>query len=1704
MSTTTVLQEKISQLYVSLFGRAPEKSGLDYWVSEIELGRTWQQVAQSMYDVEPSREMYPLGLTNEGVIQRFYTGVFGRNPDEEGLKYWASQLETKSRGEVICELITAAVNYRGTDPAGLSSRSLLFNKVDVAMSFAVENKGENIAFSKTLLAAVQSGANGKESAMRLIEQHFDKTSLIPVVKLKSDTGLSNDDKISSNPALDVTGVSAGAVISYSVDGGGIWSDRFQPQTDGKKDLIVRVFEPTIQKTTLVPFSFTLDRVAPNAPSVSLNKDTGVVSNDKITRNAELNVIASDSSAIEYSIDGGNTWNKSLVPTEGHNTIFVRAADKAGNYSNASKFEFHLDTKIATPIVRLQLDTGVSGTDKVTQDPTIVVLDAEANADIAYSWDGGRSWVSSFVPGVDGSKTLMVRVTDLAGNQAASSELTFLLDRAAPAKPLVRLLSDTGSSDSDKFTSNGNLDLTLEQGTIVQYSSDGRNSWSDTFTPVSGMNTVFVRSTDKAGNTSISDLFEFILDTIAYTPIVSLSSDTGISSTDKVTNIGTLKVVGLDTGASLSYSVDGGKVFTGGFTPVQGINSVIVRSTDSVGNVALSSAFSFTLDSIAPTTATVSLATDSGSSSSDKLTKTAALNLNTEAGTTTAYSFDSGVNWSETYVPGGDGVKSLLVRSTDQAGNSSVSSPFSFTLDTATSTPIVGLSTDTGKSNSDRITSQASFNITNLEAGTTLSYSTDGGNSFTNSFTAIQGANSVIVRSTDGAGNTAQSSIFTFTLDSIAPTTASVSLATDSGSSSSDKLTKTAALDLIAEIDTTTSYSFDGGANWSESYTPGADGAKSLLIRSTDQAGNSSVSSPFSFTLDTVTSTPIVVLSTDTGKSNSDRITSQASLNITNLEAGATLTYSINGGNSFSNSFTAIQGANSVIVRSTDSAGNTAQSSVFTFTLDSLAPTTPTVSLATDSGTSSSDKLTKTAALNVNTETGTTTSYSFDGGVNWSETYVPGADGAKSVLVRSTDIAGNSKVSSPFSFTLDTSTSVPMVALSTDTGKSNNDRITSQAGLNITNLEDGATLTYSINGGNSFSNSFTAVQGANSVIVRSTDSAGNTAQSSSFTFTFDSLAPTTPTVSLATDSGTSSSDKLTKTAALNVNTETGSTTSYSFDGGVNWSETYVPGADGVKSVLVRSTDSAGNTAQAAAFSYTLDTIAPSLSAASITYGDNGDRNLLNDTWTIGFSENITIADSTKISLFNATRGTYGVFTASVISGNQLRLTSSSSQASNWTHGDLIDIALTAGAITDLAGNANLAVPITGNLTPVLLNGPNPTFTAGSSWTSINGYHETFTGTIAGLSGTTITGNSADTDVVTLTTAGTVTFNSGFTGGTISNVKTLNLANGTNSITYANNAGLSTINGGTGNDDLWLGLASSGLTINGGEGDDRVFATTGFVNGGSFNGGDGMDAFVFSSDVTLPATSGSFKGGNGTDFLQVIQNGSIVLADSFFQNASELEVLSATTSSGSVSITFGSNARAAFSSLNYTNILATGTSLFLDAGSFTTELWVNGTTGNDTMTSGSGRDWLMGGDGNDTLNSGTGNDWLQGGTGNDTYVFGANDARAWIKASVYQDNGTVGTIDNGDIINFGYREVDEVTWGSGDQLDLVSGLTFQSYVNGSNKFNAASNEVIAIRGSWLLGTFSVNSAGADSVLIFNNGTEQAIVVIGNSTVTGADII
>ncbi len=604
-----------------------------------------------------------------------------------------------------------------------------------------------------------------------------------------------------------------------------------------------------------------------------------------------------------------------------------------------------------------------------------------------------------------------------------------------------------------------------------------------------------------------------------------------------------------------------------------------------------------------------------------------------------------------------------------------------------------------------------------------------------------------------------------------------------------------------------------------------------------------------------------------------------------------------------------------------------------------APSTPDMTVGTDSGSSSTDNITNdtTPTFTGTAEVGSTVtlydtdgttslgSATTDGSGNWSITSSALGAGAHTLTAKATDAAGNvSAASSGLSITIDTTaptTTVSTVSFSADTGTSSTDFVTSTAAQTISgtlsavtvtgeivevSLDNGSTWATATNtiGQNTWSLAGQTLSGNNTLQVRVTDAAGNSGTALSQAYVLDQIAPaiTFSALSFSADTGTSSTDFITNTVAqtigatLSAGLGDGDIVYGSLDNGSTWSDitAKVSGTtliwDGVtlaasNTLKLKVTDSAGNDGTVKSQSYVLDQVAPSITTISIP----------NTTMKVGdtVTATITVADD------GGTTYTLGSSTIDGFSLSNLVRTNSTTYTAQFTvtegGADVAadnDIPISI-VLTDPAGNSNAAYTTAIAQAGDVINAHSPTDIAlGNSSVSVIAGVNAVVGALSstdGSSGDTFTyslvAGAGDTNNASfnisggnlrVTDAGTLTAGNSYSvrvqttdaaGNSYQEALTVNAV--------ANNSPTIDLNGGgagTGNSvtlaNAAAGLAAATATVGDSENDSANWDTgsltvqrvTGGVSDGSVN-----DVFSFTGGGSFSATGTIAKGADSSGTL-----------------------------------------------------------------------------------------------------------------------------------------------------------------------------------------------------------------------------------------------
>ena len=502
---------------------------------------------------------------------------------------------------------------------------------------------------------------------------------------------------------------------------------------------------------------------------------------------------------------GTSFETSTALSDGVYTLHIQEQDALGNWSSSSTISVTVDTEApGSPSV-----TGITPTsfDRPTWSWT-----SGGGGDSYYRFNFNEdSFVSGFVSTTalsfttsttlgEGTYTLYVQESDLAGNWSTSGSFSIAVDKTPPNTPSVFATTSRSNPLVTWGWSSGGLGAgtfrfkldndDLSTGTTVSSSS----GYTETLALADGEHTLFVQEVDDVGNWSASGSFTLTVDTTAPPmpvvsgPLVSPTAMptwtwTGDSGGDPFTDgVGVFRYsLDLD-------SFDGSELETISlsFTPSsslsEGHHILYVQERDDAYNWSVSGSFTLTVDADIPPPPSVS-GIPLTSSTSPTWTwvgdpgvdgtgtfryKLDDDSLESGATTTTSTSFTaSNLNHGEHI---------LYVQEQDLASNWSLSGSFLTTIDIIppSAPSVAGISptsdktptwTWTGDQNGDGVGEfRFRFNDPSLESG---AISTDA-TSFTTELVLIDGIYTLYVQERDFIGNWSSSGSASLTVDTVGP------------------------------------------------------------------------------------------------------------------------------------------------------------------------------------------------------------------------------------------------------------------------------------------------------------------------------------------------------------------------------------------------------------------------------------------------------------------------------------------------------------------------------------------------------------------------------------------------------------------------------------------------------------------------------------------------------------------------------------------------------------------------------------------------------------------------------------------------------------------------------------------------------------------------------------------------------------------------
>ncbi|MDP1978805.1 DUF4214 domain-containing protein [Undibacterium sp.] len=380
----------IQKLYIAYFNRPADVAGLTYWEGQLDANKiSLSGLAQSFSEQVEYVTTYG-GKSTAEVVTTLYQNLFGRAPDADGLKYWATQIDTKAvnMGTAALAILNGAVP-QSVD--GVTIQNKLKFATDFTTSLNTQEKAASYsyAYAFEVMRGILSGvtatslpptlvpgsplkiaeaANGISNAERMLGMDV----LVDLKGVQTSVGykleLMNGNSSFSVPVTHtLTAAEAKAQKALVHIPGGInWGP------DGAKMLGIKVTDIFGNSGKVgAQTAVVLDTTAPILPPSA----TIVTSWMKSPAQGLAAVI----SEIQYNIIRGENTGGSAVLMQ-NKTVIGKVANIA---ANASMLDFVIDPSVAKQVY----DDYFSNSSKVL---SLVLTDASGNS-VTTNLSGSGIW-----------------------------------------------------------------------------------------------------------------------------------------------------------------------------------------------------------------------------------------------------------------------------------------------------------------------------------------------------------------------------------------------------------------------------------------------------------------------------------------------------------------------------------------------------------------------------------------------------------------------------------------------------------------------------------------------------------------------------------------------------------------------------------------------------------------------------------------------------------------------------------------------------------------------------------------------------------------------------------------------------------------------------------------------------------------------------------------------------------------------------------------------------------------------------------------------------------------------------------------------------------------------------------------------------------------------------------------------------------------
>lgn len=463
---TVANNAQVSALYAAVFGRAPDKAGLDFWTAQLDGGATLATTAAGFVGHPVFTQTYG-SLTNIQFVNQVYQNVLGSSGDAKGVQFWVNKLanEGYSKAQFIAEFVQGALTIDLA--AQLASGALTQAEYDAAVTRqnTLTNKADvGVSFANTFGASSNLSASTDASSANVVNDAAYKAGAAAIASVTADKSTADAAKAAIADAAKTTDPVSSLSGSLANAGTGLKLAAFQAATKSQADLATSI-ATSVKDIASSPIT--------SANQVNdANLKTLVDSSTTAYQNAQVNL---------------NAANKTLADArvlQSDADVAKAAATAQANINVVSKALIDSSNKVVT-------DGVVTFTPASGSTPASTAVNASffGSDDTAVLTAAQLSSVNTLL-GATGAKTLASGTTVGTAKAAFTSDVTKALAadivvaqaQNANAVAAKNLADDVAANGTDKVLADkiaANIKtLTAETGNKLLLKADGTLNTAD--------------------------------------------------------------------------------------------------------------------------------------------------------------------------------------------------------------------------------------------------------------------------------------------------------------------------------------------------------------------------------------------------------------------------------------------------------------------------------------------------------------------------------------------------------------------------------------------------------------------------------------------------------------------------------------------------------------------------------------------------------------------------------------------------------------------------------------------------------------------------------------------------------------------------------------------------------------------------------------------------------------------------------------------------------------------------------------------------------------------------------------------------------------------------------------------------------------------------------------------------------------------------